>query len=62
MPLGEAMFTQRAIRRFRPERILVADFELIMEAAAKAPNGGNRQLTRFLVVDDPAQIKKFGQI
>jgi nitroreductase len=62
MPLGEAMFTQRAIRRFRPDRIPVADLELIIEAAVKAPNGGNRQLTRFLVVDDPALMEKFGPI
>jgi nitroreductase len=62
MPLGEAMFTQRSIRRFRPDRVPIADLELIMEAAVKAPNGGNRQLTRFLMVDDPALIAEFGAI
>src|SRR5438874_4617922 len=62
MPLGEAMFTQRAIRRFRPDRIPVSDLELIIEAAVRAPNGGNRQLGRFLVVDDPSLIEQFGDI
>jgi nitroreductase len=62
MPIGEAMFTQRSIRRFRPDRIPMDDLELIIEAAVKAPNGGNRQLTRFLVVDDPALIEQFGVI
>jgi nitroreductase len=62
MPLGDAMFTQRAIRRFRPDRIPVDDLELIIEAAVKAPNGGNRQLTRFLVVDDPRLLEQFGEI
>jgi nitroreductase len=62
MPLHEAIFTQRAIRRFRPDRIPVADLELVLEAAVKAPNGGNRQLARFLVVDDPVLIEEFGPI
>lgn len=62
MPLHEVMFTQRAIRRFRPDRLRVEDLELILEAASKAPNGGNRQLTRFLVVDDPALIEAFAPI
>ena len=52
MPLGEAVFTQRSIRRFKPDPIPLADIELILEAAVKAPNGGNQQLARFLVVRD----------
>ena len=52
MPLGEAIFTQRSIRRFKPDPIPLADLQLILEAAVKAPNGGNQQLARFLVVTD----------
>ena len=37
MPMGEAMFTQRSIRRFRPDPIPIEDLELILAAAAKAP-------------------------
>ena len=55
MPIGEAMFTQRAIRRFRPDPIPLEDIQLILEAAVKAPNGGNLQVARFLVVDDPTR-------
>jgi nitroreductase len=62
MPLGEAMFTQRSIRRFRPDPIPVEDIRLILEAAAKAPNGGNRQIARFLVVTDRARIREFGRL
>ena len=60
MPLGEAMFTQRSIRRFRPDPIPTADLQLILEAAVKAPNGGNAQPARFVVVTDRAVIREFG--
>jgi nitroreductase len=60
MPLGEAIFTQRSIRRFKPGAIPLDDIQLILEAAVKAPNGGNQQVARFLVVNDPAMIREFG--
>jgi nitroreductase len=62
MPLGEAIFTQRAIRRFKPDPIPIGDIELLLEAAVRAPNGGNAQVARFLVVNDPATIREFGPI
>jgi hypothetical protein len=62
MPLGEAMFTQRSIRRFKPEPIPLADLRLIVEAAVKAPNGGNQQVARFLVVNDRTTIREFGPL
>ncbi|HEY3065914.1 MAG TPA: nitroreductase family protein [Methylomirabilota bacterium] len=62
MPVGEAMSTQRAIRRFKPDPIPAADLGLILDAAMKAPNGGNRQIARFLVVTDRAQIAEFGKL
>ncbi len=54
MPLVEAMETQRAVRRLRPDPV---DDDLVLELcrlAQKAPSGGNRQLVEFLVVRDPA--------
>jgi nitroreductase len=62
MPLGEAMFTQRSIRRFRPDPIPIDDVRLLVEAAVKAPNGGNAQLARFLVVDDATTIRAFASL
>ena len=62
MPIGEAMFTQRSIRRFRPDPIPTEDLRLILEAAVKAPNGGNRQIGRFLVLTDRAVIRQFGAL
>jgi nitroreductase len=63
MPVGEAMFTQRSIRKFKPDAIPTADLHLILEAAVKAPNGGNRQVGRFLVVTDRKKIHdEFGPL
>ncbi len=62
IPLGEAIFSQRSIRRFKPDSIPVDDLELILEAAVKAPNGGNVQPTRFLVLTDRQRIKEFGAL
>ena len=62
MPIGEAMFSQRAIRRFRLDPISTEDIKLILDAAVKAPSGGNVQWARFLVVDDRAKLAEFGKL
>jgi nitroreductase len=62
MPLGEAIFTQRSIRRFRADPIPLEDVRLILEAAVRAPNGGNQQIARFLVLRDRATIREFGTL
>jgi nitroreductase len=62
LPLGEAIFTQRSIRRFKPDPIPVEDIHLIIEAAVRAPNGGNLQLARFIVLTDRDTIRKFGAL
>ena len=62
MPLGEAIFTQRSIRRFTPAPISLEDVQLLVEAAVRAPNGGNQQVARFLIVDDRATIREFGAL
>src|SRR5260370_40368051 len=62
MPLGEAIYTQRSIRRFRPDPIPLEDLQLIIDAAVRAPNGGNLQVARFLVVNDGAAVREFGQL
>lgn len=62
MPLGDVIYTQRSIRRYRPEPIPIEDIELIVEAAFKAPNGGNSQIGRLMIVNDPELITKFGAI
>jgi nitroreductase len=56
MPLEEAMRTQRAIRRLKPDPV---DDELILkciELALKAPTGSNAQNWQWIVVRD-AEVK-----
>ena len=62
MTLGETMFTQRAIRRFRPEPIPDAELQDILEAAIRAPNGGNTQPWHFLVIRDPDLRTKLAEL
>jgi nitroreductase len=63
MGLGEAMFTQRAIRRLDPDRPVTDDqLRLVLDAASKAPNGANAQVARFLVIRDRAVIEAFGRL
>jgi nitroreductase len=62
MPVGEAMFSQRAIRRLKPDPIPARDLKLILDAASKAPSGGNRQIARFLVITDRKRIQEFGKL
>ena len=54
MDLLEALYTTRAMRRVRPDPIPVDVQARIMDAAVRAPSGGNQQNWRFLLVDDPA--------
>jgi nitroreductase len=62
MPLGEAIFSLRAIRRLRPDPIPEADLRDVLEAAIHAPNGGNAQPWRFIVLRDPDLRRQFGAL
>jgi len=53
MPLGEAIFSQRAIRRYKPAPIADQDLQTILLAAGRAPSATNQQPWRFLVVRNP---------
>lgn len=60
--LGEAIFSLRAIRRVRPDPIPDGDLRDILEAAIQAPNGGNAQPWRFLVVRDAELRARLGAL
>ena len=62
MSLGEALFTQRAIRRFKADPIPDEVMRDIMEAAIRAPNGGNTQQWHFIVVQDPEMRGKLAEL
>jgi nitroreductase len=59
--LFEIMHTTRAMRRLKPDPVPDALIAKILRAGACAPNGGNTQRWRFLVVKD-AGIKKAVQV
>ena len=58
MPLGEAIYTQRAIRRLKPDPIPDEDLASILRAAGRAPSDSNVQPWRFLVIRDAARKKQ----
>jgi nitroreductase len=62
IPLGEAIYSLRAIRRVRPDPLPDADLRLILDAATHAPNGGNAQPWRFILVRDPDQRARFAPL
>jgi nitroreductase len=53
IPLSEAMETQRAIRRLKPDPVDEAIILRLIELALKAPTGSNAQSWEFIVVRDP---------
>lgn len=63
MPIGEAMFTQRAIRRLDPSHPVTDEqIKIVLDAASKAPSGGNSQPARYLVIRDRQRIEAFGKL
>ena len=60
--LYEAMQTQRAVRRLRPDPIPEDVLRRIFEAATYAPTGGNRQVWRMIAVRDTSTKQQLGQL
>lgn len=50
----ETLYTTRAMRRMRTDPVPMQVQARIMDAAVRAPSGGDAQPWRFLLVDDPA--------
>src|ERR1700687_5187275 len=62
MDLFEAIYTSRAIRRFKPDPVPDDVITKILDAAIRAPSGSNEQSWEFIVVKDAAQRKKIGDV
>ena len=62
MDVYEALYTTRAMRRVRPDPIPVEVQKRILDAAVRAPSGGNAQTWRFLLVDDAAVKAELGPV
>jgi nitroreductase len=54
MDVYEALYTTRAMRRVKPDPIPEDVQQRILDAAVRAPSGGNMQNWRFMLVDDQA--------
>jgi nitroreductase len=62
MDVYEALYTTRAMRRCKPDPIPIDVQQRILDAAVRAPSGGNTQNWRFMLVDDADVKAKLGPI
>lgn len=62
MDLFEALHTQRAIRRLKPDPIPDSVIRQLLEAAICAPSGGNRQGWIFIVIREPEVRTRLGEL
>ncbi len=60
--LFEAMYSQRAIRRFRSDPVPRSLIERVLEGATKAPSGANTQPWAFVVVQEHETRLKLGEM
>lgn len=62
MDIYEALYTTRAMRRVKPDPIPESVQARILDAAIRAPSGGNSQNWRFLLLDDPEKKRLLGPL
>ena len=60
MELLEALYTTRAMRRVKPDPIPPPVLAAILDAAVRAPSGGNTQNWRFVAITDRATRNALG--
>src|SRR6516164_677587 len=60
--LFEAIYSARSLRRLKPDPVPEELITKILDAAIRAPSGGNAQNWAFVVVRDPEQRQKLGAI
>ena len=56
----EAIYSQRQITRYRRDPVSREDIEKIIDAAIRAPSGGNTQPWHFIAITDRDLIEKVG--
>lgn len=62
MDLYEALYTTRAMRRVKPDPVPTGVVQSMLDAAIRAPSGGNSQNWRFLVLTDPELRRRLGDL
>lgn len=60
--LFEAMYTARALRRLKPDPVPVDVITKVLDAAIRAPSGGNAQNWVFVVVRDADQRRRLAAV
>ena len=60
--LFEALYTTRALRRFTDDPVADEDLYQVIDAAIRAPAGGNMQIWHFLIVRDEEKRQKIGDL
>jgi len=60
--LFEAIYSARALRRFKPDPVPDAIITGILDAAIRASSAGNAQNWAFVVVRDAEQRRRLGAI
>ena len=58
--LFEAMYSQRAIRKFKPDPVPDELVRKLIESATKAPSGANQQPWKFIVIRDQELKREIG--
>ena len=59
--LFEAMYTQRAIRHYKPDLVPDELIRKLIEAASKAPSGANSQKWHFVVIRNADTKRRIGE-
>ena len=60
--LFEAIYSQRSFTRYKPDPVPRGAIEHIIDAATKAPSGGNNQPWEFIVITDRQVIAQVGKV
>jgi nitroreductase len=60
--LFDAMHTQRAVRRFKPDAVPPEAVSRVLAAATRAPSGGNSQPWSFVVLRDAGVRRQVGAL
>jgi nitroreductase len=58
----EAIYSLRAMRRLKPDAVPVEDLRYLVDAATQAPSASNSQDWAFVVVTDPDQRRRLGEL
>ncbi|HTS90105.1 MAG TPA: nitroreductase family protein [Gemmatimonadales bacterium] len=58
-PVLRAIYERRAVRSFSPEIVSESAIQALLDAAVHAPTAMHREPWGFVVIQDPAQLKRY---